>query len=51
MGGPGTYHLKYEVLPPPAKGFYRHVDRATGVPGWWKPIVVEWTFEPSKEKK
>ena len=52
MGGPGTYHLKYEILPPPAKGFYRHVDRATGVPDWWKPIVVEWTFAyPSREKQ
>ncbi|HET6439689.1 MAG TPA: iron transporter [Anaeromyxobacter sp.] len=51
MGGAGTYHLKYTILPPPAKGFYRHVDRATGVPGWWKPIVVEWTFTyPSKPK-
>jgi uncharacterized protein involved in high-affinity Fe2+ transport len=52
MRGPGTYHLKYVILPPPVKGFYRHVDRATGVPGWWKPIVVEWTFAyPSKEKE
>ena len=52
MGGPGTYHLRYVILPPSAKGFYRHIDRATGVPRWWKPIVVEWTFAyPSKEKK
>ncbi len=52
MGGPGTYHLTYRILPPSAKGFYRHIDAATAVPGWWKPIVVEWTFAyPSTEKR
>jgi periplasmic iron binding protein len=51
LAGPGTYHLTYRILPPSAKGFLRHVDKATGVPGWWKPIVAEWTFTyPSKEK-
>ena len=48
MAGPGTYHLTY-VIPPPA--LYRHVDKATGVPPWWKPIKADWTFQyPSKTK-
>jgi uncharacterized protein involved in high-affinity Fe2+ transport len=52
MAGPGTYHLTYEVSPPSANGFYRHVDQATGVPAWWKPIVARWTFTyPSREKR
>jgi uncharacterized protein involved in high-affinity Fe2+ transport len=32
-------------------GFIRHTDKATGVPGWWNPITVDWTFQyPSKAK-
>ena len=51
MAGPGTYELTYEILPPSANGFIRHVDKATGVPPWWKPIVAHWTFAyPSKSK-
>jgi len=51
MAGPGTYDLTYEILPPPSNGFIRHIDKATGVPEWWKPITAHWTFTyPSKEK-
>jgi periplasmic iron binding protein len=51
MAGPGTYQLTYEIFPPSANGFIRHVDKATGVPGWWKPITAHWTFTyPSKAK-
>lgn len=51
MDGPGTYHLAYVVEPPSANGFLRHVDKATGVPDWWKPITASWTFQyPSKAK-
>lgn len=51
MDGPGTYDLTYEILPPSANGFIRHVDKATGVPDWWQPFQVHWTFTyPSKEK-
>jgi periplasmic iron binding protein len=51
MNGPGTYHLTYEILPPSSNGFIRHVDQATGVPDWWKPITLHWTFTyPSKQK-
>ncbi len=51
MDGPGTYHLVYTLHPPSENGFIRHTDKATGVPVWWKPITVEWTFQyPSKSK-
>ena len=51
MAGPGTYQLTYEILPPSSNGFIRHVDKATGVPDWWKPMTLHWTFTyPSKPK-
>ncbi len=51
MAGPGTYHLTYLISPPTAHGFIRHTDKASGVPDWWKPISVSWTFTyPSKSK-
>jgi uncharacterized protein involved in high-affinity Fe2+ transport len=51
MDGPGTYHLTYVIEPPSSNGFLRHVDKATGVPDWWKSITADWTFTyPSKSK-
>lgn len=51
MDGPGTYRLTYRFLPPSEQGFLRHVDKATGVPDWWKPFSVDWVFTyPSKSK-
>jgi periplasmic iron binding protein len=51
MAGPGTYQLTYEFEPPSSNGFIRHVDKATGVPDWWKPFSEHWTFTyPSKQK-
>ena len=51
MAGPGIYHLTYIVAPPPSHGFLRHTDQASGVPDWWKPISLSWTFTyPSKNK-
>ena len=51
MGGPGTYHLTYIISPPSSHGFIRHIDKASGVPEWWKPITTSWTFAyPSKSK-
>jgi uncharacterized protein involved in high-affinity Fe2+ transport len=44
MGGQGSYRLTYFIAPPTAHGFLRHTDKATGVPGWWKPISLSWTF-------
>ncbi len=49
MDGPGGYKATYVVQPPSSNGFIRHVDKTTGVPEWWKPITVSWTFKyPSK---
>ncbi|HWY61876.1 MAG TPA: iron transporter [Rhizomicrobium sp.] len=51
MAGPGIYHLIYIISPPPSHGFIRHTDKASGVPDWWKPINLDWTFTyPSKTK-
>lgn len=51
MAGAGTYHLTYVILPPSSHGFIRHIDAASGVPAWWKPITASWTFTyPSKTK-
>ncbi len=50
--GPGQYHLTYSFKPPSVNGFLRHVDKATGVPEWWKPFSLDWTFSyPGKAKK
>ena len=51
LSGPGTYHLTYIISPPSAHGMMRQTDKAGGVPDWWKPITVNWTFTyPSKTK-
>ena len=51
MAGPGRYELTYEILPPSSNGFIRHIDKATGVPDWGKPITAHWTFTyPSQAK-
>src|SRR5919109_822498 len=47
----GQYHLTYHFEPPSKAGFVRHVDKDTGVPGWWAPFDLEWTCTyPSREK-
>ncbi len=52
MAGPGEYHVMYTIQPPSAAGFIRHVDTESGVPAWWQPFSVEWTFQyPSKAKE
>ena len=45
LTGPGTYHLTYIVSPPSSHGMMRRTDKAGGVPDWWKPITVNWTFK------
>ena len=45
VAGPGKYHVVYEISPPSVSGFVRHVDKATGVPPWWKPFTVAFDFE------
>jgi uncharacterized protein involved in high-affinity Fe2+ transport len=44
MDGPGTYKVVYSFTPPEANRFYRHVDKETGVPEWWKPFTESFTF-------
>lgn len=44
FGGPGTYKLTYIISPPSAHGMYRQTENNTGVPEWWKPIIVSWEF-------
>ncbi|HVI52984.1 MAG TPA: iron transporter [Candidatus Sulfotelmatobacter sp.] len=44
LDGPGKYHLAITVQPPQLTGFFRHVDKETGVAGWWEPFKEEWDF-------
>ncbi len=44
MGGPGKYHLVFNVTPPTENGFYRHVDKETGVKPFWKAFTQEYDF-------
>jgi len=47
--GDGDYRITYRFEPPSKAGFIRHIDKATGVPEWWKPFSETWTFHfPSK---
>jgi len=51
LDGPGHYILIYHFSPPSKAGFIRHMDQATGVPDWWTPFNLAWTFEyPGKAK-
>lgn len=44
LDGPGKYTLTMKIEPPPYAGFFRHTSKQTGVPAWWKPFTVSWTF-------
>jgi periplasmic iron binding protein len=44
MDGSGIYRVTYRFSPPEANGFYRHVDKETGVPEWWQPFSETFTF-------
>jgi len=44
MDGPGDYRVTYFLEPPSRNGFFRHADESTGVPEWWEPFSVSWTF-------
>jgi hypothetical protein len=47
--GDGDYKVTFTFEPPSTNGFYRHVDKETGVPDWWQPFSASWTFHfPSK---
>ena len=44
LAGPGTYHVTYLISPPSTRGLYRQTDKSGGVPDWWKPLSVSWSF-------
>lgn len=44
LDGPGKYHLSLTIQPPQFTGFFRHVDKETGVAGWWPPFTQDWDF-------
>jgi uncharacterized protein involved in high-affinity Fe2+ transport len=45
MNGPGQYRVTYRIAPPADGVFWRHIDKETGVPEWWKPVTVSFTFK------
>ena len=45
MNGPGQYSVTYSIEPPAPEAFGRHVDKLTGVPDWWKPVTVSFSFK------
>jgi uncharacterized protein involved in high-affinity Fe2+ transport len=44
MAGPGKYKVTYRFSSPEGNGFYRHVDKETGVPAWWRPFTTTFVF-------
>ena len=44
MDGPGQYKVTYRFAAPEASGFLRHVDKETGVPGWWAGFEENFAF-------
>ncbi|MBF0295794.1 MAG: iron transporter [Magnetococcales bacterium] len=41
LAGPGKYKVVYTISPP---SIPYHVDKETGVSGWWTPFKQEWEF-------
>ena len=48
MDGPGRYKVTYRFTSPESNGFYHHIDKETGVPGWWAPFAVAFPFDYPK---
>ena len=44
MDGPGNHQVIYTFSSPEANGFYRHIDKETGVPEWWQPFSETFKF-------
>jgi hypothetical protein len=44
MDGPGKYTVVYTFQPPSVNGYYRHTDKATGIPPWWAPFTETFSF-------
>jgi uncharacterized protein involved in high-affinity Fe2+ transport len=45
MNGAGKYKVTYRFSPPETNGFYRHTDKETGIPEWWKPFTESFSFD------
>lgn len=45
LDGPGAYQLVFEIAPPSAHGFMRHVDKETGGAPWWKSFQYKGEFK------
>jgi uncharacterized protein involved in high-affinity Fe2+ transport len=41
LSGPGKYKVVYTIKPP---SIPYHVDKETGVKGWWEPFTQDWEF-------
>lgn len=41
LAGPGKYKVVYQIKPP---SIPYHVDKETGVTGWWAPFEQSWSF-------
>ncbi|MBF0427474.1 MAG: iron transporter [Magnetococcales bacterium] len=41
LAGPGKYKVVYQIKPP---SIPYHVDKETGVKGWWEPFTQDWEF-------
>jgi uncharacterized protein involved in high-affinity Fe2+ transport len=44
MNGPGTYTVALRYGSPEPNGFLHHVDKETGVPGFWQDFSETFTF-------
>jgi uncharacterized protein involved in high-affinity Fe2+ transport len=44
MNGSGTYKVVLRYGSPEANSFLHHVDKETGVPGFWQPFSETFTF-------
>ncbi len=52
LAGNGDYKVTYRFEPPSKVSLVRHTDKETGVPDWWQPFAVDWTFRfQNKEAK
>ncbi|CAG9297520.1 iron transporter [Celerinatantimonas diazotrophica] len=42
---PGRYFLTIHYISPEHNGFYRHIDKATGVAPWWHPFIHKYQMQ------
>jgi uncharacterized protein involved in high-affinity Fe2+ transport len=45
MDGPGDYTVVFRYESPETNGYLHHVDKETGIPGWWVPFTESFTFK------